>query len=984
MLKYLFSAAVAFTACFAQAQNNATYKEYQKTYLTYPFSDPDPIPAEKKIYPYFRFDGFALQGEEKNWTVVELENDFISVQIMPEIGGKVWTAMEKKSGKHFFYNNEVVKFRDIAMRGPWVSGGIEVNYGIIGHTPNTATPVDYLTRSNADGSVSCFVSTLDLLTRTRWVLEIKLEKDKAYFTTRSFWFNGTETEKPYYTWMNAGIPAGDDLRFLYPGNYSIGHGGEARAWPIDKEGNNLSYYAQNNFGGSKSYHILGAHSKYFGAIWEDEDFGMIHYAKRGEKLGKKIFLWAQSEQGRIWEDLLTDDSGQYVEIQSGRLFNQNQFNSSFTPFKQIGLTPFVSEHWTEYWYPFQDIGGFSHASLLGAFNLEQSQNSLSVKISPVQYISDSLKVLNKAGQVIGRAQINASPLVPFETSLLLDKGEVPAKLMLQGHVVDLLEDDAEHSLSRPVEIAEDFKEDGAYGLTLQGRDLYQFRNYQQAEEKIRAALGKDPAFLPALVEMTKLKLFRMQYDSAFNFAKKALSIDTYHGEANYYYGIAADRLSRDYDALDGFEVSALTPGFRNAAYTALCRIYLRQDNYLQAKEYALMALRTNPDNMDALQVLHILGRLQNEEELIQKTAKEITALNPLNHFRRFENYFRSPTEKNKEDFVSMIRNEMPGETYLELAIWYANLGREEESIQVLELANPNPIGQFWLAWLTRDTDPTQSNKHLMAAREQSPLMVFPFREETAHVLEWAAKAAPSWQADYYLALIYDFRGNREQAWDLMKAHGEQIDFAPFYIFKARLNEEAPLPGILPDLFTAATQDPGQWRYGRILAGTLREMGNYSESIQVLEKHFQEDRDNYIVGMDLARTHMLAGNYPEAEAILDELHVLPFEGATDARRYYRETKLMMAHNAMEGGRYEEALKKIEAAREWPNRLGVGKPYPENINEDLENWMTALIYKETGKPEAQRKFLDQVKNKEINEENYLEMIEAVSSRRDRRMF
>src|SRR5690606_15166418 len=246
---------------------------------------------------------------------------------------------------------------------------------------------------------------------------------------------------------------------------------------------------------------------------------------------------------------------------------------------------------------------------------------------------------------------NASPLVPFETSLLLDKGEVPAKLMLQGHVVDLLEDDAEHSLSRPVEIAEDFKEDGPYGLTLQGRDLYQFRNYQQAEEKIRAALGKDPAFLPALVEMTKLKFFRMQYDSAFNFAKKALSIDTYHGEANYYYGIAADRLSRDYDALDGFEVSALTPGFRNAAYTALCRIYLRQDNYLQAKEYALMALRTNPDNMDALQVLHILGRLQNEEELIQKTAKEITALNPLNHFRRFENYFRSPTEKNKEDFV---------------------------------------------------------------------------------------------------------------------------------------------------------------------------------------------------------------------------------------------------------------------------------------------------------------------------------------------
>ena len=117
----------------ATAQKDAIYKEFNKKYITYQYSDPDPIPSNK-IYPYYRFDGFTSEGVKKEWKVVVLENDFISVQIMPEIGGKVWTAIEKATNTPFIYDNGVVKFRDIAMRGPWTSGGIEANYGIIGHS----------------------------------------------------------------------------------------------------------------------------------------------------------------------------------------------------------------------------------------------------------------------------------------------------------------------------------------------------------------------------------------------------------------------------------------------------------------------------------------------------------------------------------------------------------------------------------------------------------------------------------------------------------------------------------------------------------------------------------------------------------------------------------------------------------------------------------------------------------------------------------
>jgi len=72
-----------------------------------------------------------------------LENKYVKVSVFPEIGGKVWGAIEKSTNNEFIYYNSVVKFRNIAMRGPWTSGGIEFNFGIIGHAPTTATPVDY-------------------------------------------------------------------------------------------------------------------------------------------------------------------------------------------------------------------------------------------------------------------------------------------------------------------------------------------------------------------------------------------------------------------------------------------------------------------------------------------------------------------------------------------------------------------------------------------------------------------------------------------------------------------------------------------------------------------------------------------------------------------------------------------------------------------------------------------------------------------------
>src|SRR5260221_14000388 len=130
----------------AQSQNHppSIIKEYKKIFKTYDFDDPDPIARLGPIYPYYRFDGYTDTPINKEWKVVELENEFIRVMILPEIGGKIWAAWEKATGKPFIYYNQVVKFPDVPMRGPRTADGFEANNAIMSDTPNTPHPEDDL------------------------------------------------------------------------------------------------------------------------------------------------------------------------------------------------------------------------------------------------------------------------------------------------------------------------------------------------------------------------------------------------------------------------------------------------------------------------------------------------------------------------------------------------------------------------------------------------------------------------------------------------------------------------------------------------------------------------------------------------------------------------------------------------------------------------------------------------------------------------
>lgn len=327
----------------------ATVKETTLEMPTYPFSDPDPVPATSvPRYPYFFFDGTSAQSAPGKWKAVVLENDRIKVTILPEIGGKVWGAVDKATGREFIYFNHVVKFRNIARRGPWCSGGIELNFGISGHSPSTATPVAYCVRTGEDGAVSCFLSDTEFVCRTTWQVEVRLEDGKDYFTTRTTWFNGSNFFTPFYHWMNAGYSVRGNPEFFFPGASYIGHAGDSHAWPVDEGGRNLARYSENAFGRSKSYHVLDGDNSFYGVWWPEAGIGSFHETSATQKYGRKIWLWALSRAGGIWEDLLTDGDGQYAELQSGLFFNQPA-DTLKTPFKHTAFAPGATETFEEKW-----------------------------------------------------------------------------------------------------------------------------------------------------------------------------------------------------------------------------------------------------------------------------------------------------------------------------------------------------------------------------------------------------------------------------------------------------------------------------------------------------------------------------------------------------------------------------------------------------------------------------------------------------------
>ncbi|TDN95851.1 DUF5107 domain-containing protein [Sunxiuqinia elliptica] len=905
----------------------ASISEEMVSFKTYPYADPDPVAQPTRYYPYYRFDGFTNTPQTQQWKLVTLENKYVKVLVAPEIGGKVLGAIDKSTGEEFIYFNKVVKFRDIAMRGAWTSGGIEFNFGSIGHAPTTASPVNYLLKENEDGSVSCFVGAPDITSRTEWRVEIRLAPDKSYFETNAIWYNPSDQNTSLYNWMTASVDASEDLEYYFPGNVEIGHGGEVTPWPVSDKGIDISKYKNNNFGGPKSYHVLGEYAEHFLCYFRDKDFGLGHWSPYDEKPGQKIWMWALSREGAIWTDLLTDPGNiQYSEIQTGLLFNQAAAKSAETPYKHLFFEAGAEHQFTELWFPVKQIGGMVKANEYGSLNVEQKSGAVKIGFCANQAVSEELVVLGD-GKEIGRKKID---LQPTEATILsFETGAANIEVKIGGLMSYSTQEGMERVLSKPVKIADEFDWNTPDAIYTAAVEMEKQRDYKGAENKYREVLLQNPFHTGALVKMAGLQYRKMDYEAATNYALKALSNDTYHAEANYIFGLTSLKLNQKYDALDAFSLAARSMEYRSVAYTHLAAIFFKDGEINKSLRYANEALVYNRNNINALELKALCLNEKGEQAKRNAVLDDILTIDPFSAFALFEK--GAGLEK-------ALNYEMPQEICLEQAIAYANLGLNDKAIRILQKVEPNAVGNYWLAWLSGDAG------FLDRAIEASPYLVYPFRSETAEVLKWALTQQESWKTQYYLGLIEWFKGNETSARQRFIECGNQPDYFAFYLTRFNLlNSDSAYKGE-QDLLKAWELNKEEWRCYLALS-------NYYESQQQFEKALdwaadgaKKFPDSYVLAFQKAKDLLINGAYEKSLDVLAKTTILPNEGASAGRITYRQACIMDALKLMESKINKRALSRLEQAREWPENLGVGKPY--DTDERIEDFLESIYWTESG--------------------------------------
>ena len=911
--------------------------EKQLNMKTYMFSDPSPIPQIGRLYPYSRFDGYTTKGEDKTWNMVVLENKYIKVFVCPDIGGKIWGAIEKSTGNEFLYFNHSVKFRDVAMRGAWTSGGLEYNFGDIGHIPTCATPVDYRLKKNKDGSVSCIVGALDLPSRTNWNVEIKLGKDKAYFQTKATWFNNTSLPVTYYHWMNAAAKADGNLEFLYPGNKRIGHGGELDDWPID-DSKEIAFYENNNFGIYKSYHVINAYTDYFGGYYHDDDFGFGHYGTYDDKPGKKIWIWGLSDQGMIWENLLTDTDGQYIEYQAGKMFNQAANSSTFTPFKHREFSPHDTDKMHEYWFPLKETKGMVAASKTAVLNSVRKGNQVTLYLSALENLKETLIVKNE-DQILIKEQLEKSPLELYTVNFTLESHknfevELGAKKLYYNSK------EALQNLERPLESNDAFNWNSAYGVYIQALEFEKQRRYSEALQLYLKSYKLEQGFIPTLNRLA-MGYYRInKYGEALNYAKLSLGIDTYDALGNYVYGLIQNAKGNKLDAKSGFSIATNSPSYRAAAYTELAKIYFIEKNYIQSKHYLKKALIFNKYNLTASEMLAVLYRKEQKFREAKKVLSKLTYLDASNHFINSEKVFLKFADVS--ELTQQISNELPVESYLELALKYYNLGLTLEAVEILKLSPENPITLLWLAYLNKDKE----HDYLEKALAEKVTMVFPHRVETIEVLRKFIKLNGSWKLKYYLSLIYWNKDLIQEAKELIKDCGDKPESVAFYLARAKMfSEDAVL--VEKSLENAFQINKEDWRVSKERIERYLEKGKHKMALKIARKFKKKHPENVQFGMLYAKVLMKMKSYHKCIKFLQTYKVLPYEGATDGRRIYHKACIKSAYESLKKGNYKKAIELARQAKLWPKNLGVGKHY--DVDERLDNSIIAFGWEQLGKYE-----------------------------------
>jgi tetratricopeptide (TPR) repeat protein len=932
------------------------------TLLTYTPAKPDINPlflesrvyqgSSGRVYPLPVIDAIETTPRPKVWEAIHLENEFLRLMVLPEIGGRIHVGLDKRNGYDFFYRQNVIKPALVGLAGPWISGGVEFNWPQH-HRPATYMPVECAIEREDDGAVTVWCSDHDPMARMKGMHGLRLRPGKAILEVRVRLYNRTHDTQTFLWWANMATRVHEkyqsffprDVRFAadhakravteYPLSqgkyYGIDYGERARTGVPAAEmpqqfvldgtypANDLGWYA--NIPVPTSYMIVGSRGDFFGGYDHQARAGTVAVANHHISPGKKQWTWGNHEFGYAWDRSLTDADGPYVELMSG-VYTDNQPDFSF-------LAPGETKTFSQYWYPISEIGIPDLANVDAAVRVEDTATGVCIHAQMTSDLPGCILTVRLNKREIVRLKTNFQADTPLHYNVpiagdthgievLLEQGGRTLLSYVPSKIVPVAKPEVAIEPPPPQEV------ESSDELFLTGLHLEQYRHPTRRPEIYwLEAIRRDSGDSRANAALGRFHFRRGEFQKAEAYLRTAIARTTcrnpnpYDGEPHYNLGLALHAQDRVEEAYEAFYKSTWNAAWRGPAYHRLAEIDCSRGAWERAIDHLDRSLRADTDNLNARNLKSVvetrLGRMQEAKELLQATRR----LDPLDIFSRFLETGMAPQD---------------GQRRLDLAFDLVRASLLEEALTVLQTPpmSGNDGTPALLLYLRADTlERMQRHDESVHAYRQaaaaSPDYVFPSRLEELQMLERATERSPSdARAPYYLGnLLYDRRRYEEAIILWQRATQLDPDFPTawrnlgFAYFNVRHDADAALVAfacaraLAPhDARILFEQDQLRKRTGEVPEHRLATLQSEEPLVAL--------RDD--LSVELATLYNSIGKPQQALEVLFSRQFGPWEGGEGlVLGQYVRASVLMARKALTMGDAAEAIARLRAASNPPANL-----------------------------------------------------------------
>jgi tetratricopeptide (TPR) repeat protein len=929
-----------------------------------------------RVYPLPFCDRIADVPYDRLWTAVHMENEFIRVMILPELGGRIHLARDKTNGYDFVYRQDVIKPALVGLAGPWISGGIEFNWPQH-HRPSTFMPVEFTIENEVDGGCVVWLSEHEPMNRMKGMHGVRLRPGSAVIELQVRLYNRTPFVQTFLWWANVATAVHEQYQSFFPIDvshvadhakravsafplcqgvyYGVDYGARGRegtpkdqlpsqfAPPGNYPANDLSWYA--NIPVPTSYMCLGTKGDFFGGYDHKAAAGIVHVADHHIAPGKKQWTWGNHDFGYAWDRNLTepDDEGvyrPYIELMAGA-YTDNQPDFSF-------LAPGETKEFRQSWYPIRMIGAAQQANLAAALRLTVDAGVIRIGVAAPTPLLDATIILETDRGGLGRWKRSLRPDAPFVHTLALPAGVASTDLSLRvldatGRAAIAYRPESQRASEPeiatepppPAEIA------SADELYVTGLHIEQYRHATLAPEDYwLEALRRDPLDSRCNNALGQWRLRRGEFFQAESHFRRALqrllkrNPNPYDGEALYNLGLTLRYLGRDKEAYAAFHKATWNAAWSGPGYHALAEIDCGRGDWTAALEHLDMSLRQGSGNLRARNLKAIALRRLGREEDASALVRETLALDPLDDWAR---YIRGDDQTSG------------GQNRLDLALDFARAGLYDEALKVLECAVAEPFSgaapliHYYMAHFARLAgDETSARVYGNNARAANPDYCFPARLEEIAVLQAAIAADPGDpRARYYVGnLLYNRRRHDEAmaCWRSSAALDPTFSVVWRNLGIGAFNVQGD-PVLAADCYERAlAAAPGDARLVYERDQLWRRLGRTPEDrLTELRKHrvLVDQRDDLTV--EYCALLNQVGAHDEALEVLTRRRFQPWEGGEGtALGQYVRTRLALGRRELAGGRAPEARRHFEAALDVPETLGEAKHLLANQS-DAHYWL-----------------------------------------------